>query len=95
MFMDSILSPAFCEVLPESFPIGTGEGEEESKDEKEKPEMETIVENIFSIMLCDNEGTPHYVSSTNVADLRARLPVTVIMNHSKRRLAAEFPRFNY
>jgi len=35
MFMDSILSPAFCEVLPESFPMGTGEGEEESKDGKE------------------------------------------------------------
>lgn len=91
MFMDTILSPGDCQVVPESFPLGDNEGQET----EESPEFETLVDNIFSIKLCDGEGNPHYLSTTNPRDLKSRLPVTVVFNNSERRLATEFPRFNY
>jgi hypothetical protein len=57
------------------------------------PEMETLMDNFFSIQLCDTDAQPHYVS--NPQELKSRLPVLIVMNQSERRLAAEFPRFNY
>ena len=32
---------------------------------------------------------------SNPQELKNRLPVLIVMNQSERRLAAEFPRFNY
>jgi hypothetical protein len=89
LFLDTILSPQNCELLPDSIPTGLGEdGESE-----ELPEMETLSDNTFSIKLCDTYGEPHYVS--NPQELKSRLPILVVFNQSERRLAGEFPGFNY
>jgi|LauGreDrversion4_2_1035121.scaffolds.fasta_scaffold873780_2 hypothetical protein len=59
MFLDTILSPQNCLLLKDSFATGCGEDQEQ----EEMPEMETLMDNFFSIQLCDTDAQPHYVSN--------------------------------
>ena len=90
LFLDSILSLQHCALLPDSFPLNQDEDEG-----GQQHEMETLVENMFSISLRDGEGSPHYLSISNLSDIRHRLPVTVIINSSQNRVAGEFLTFSY
>ena len=62
MFIDSILSPEHCMLMPESFNNTSDPLEEQLEDDT--PELETLIYNFFSIKLFDDEGSPHYVSSS-------------------------------
>jgi hypothetical protein len=91
MFLDTLLSPAHCQLLPESFPLG-----EDGTHEEEAPQFETLTEsNTFSIRLRDSEGNPHYISSQKIEEIRARYPVTVILNNSDKRLSTQVQGFNF
>ena len=92
MFLETLLSPPHCQVVKESIPTGTGEEEESKEEAEEMPEMETMTENMVSIRMYDKEGGVHYASNNE----RVKgMPMTVIINDSERRVAAEYPRFNY
>ena len=88
MFLDSILSPSDCRVLPESFPGA-------SEEEEDLPELETMMDNLFSVRLCDSDGAPYYAPITSPEELRQRYPISVVLSTSEKRMAIEFPRFNY
>ena len=49
-------------LMPESFNNTSDPLEDQLEDDT--PELETLIDNFFSIKLFDDEGSPHYVSSS-------------------------------
>ena len=81
LFLETQCAPERCRLLPESFPLG----------EEDQPQMETLLDNAFSIQLVDSEGAPHYLREQQ----QQQLPVTVVLNQSDRRLLTEHPGFSF
>lgn len=93
LFLDSLLSLEHCRVLPLSFPNGSNL-ESEVDD---MPEIETLLDNVFSIKLANEEGEGFYVDAgMSLEELRERYPITVVINSGcERGIQLEYPGFNF